>query len=294
MKYPCQLKLASVAWPLTFPYDFTDWEALNQVPSDAFVDIVGAVESKPTLDTNSPLPKLSVTLAWGNVRQGVFLLGEHSQLTLQKGDVLACAGVKVREWEGQRSLQTTFLSVLEVKPRAREGIPAVPALEEAEPVRKALRVSAQRCLSVSDVERHGGLMVADARAGKSIVPLTCCVKGLLQELHGSFFEDDAPLVGDEQREKMCWRTSLLDASGTLRVRVWDSACHELFGVTASGLRAVWEEGVEEPEKRPELLARLNGRLGEEVQCLCEVDVWASSARGARSELQVNVNDVDFV
>ena len=80
-------------------------------------------------------------------------------------------------------------------------------------------------------------MAADARAGKPIVPLTCCIKGFLQ-FDGSFFEDDAPLVGDEHREKMCWRTSLLDAFGALRVRVWDGACHELFGVIASGLRAI--------------------------------------------------------
>ena len=294
IKYPCKLKLASVAWPLTFSYNFTDWDALNQVPSDAFVDIVGTVESKPILDANSPLPKLSVTLAWGNVRQDIFLLGEHSQLALQKGDVLACAGVKVREWEGQRSLQSTFLSHLEVNPRAREGLPVVQALEEGEPVRKAMRVSAQRCLPILDVERHGGVMVADARAGKPIVPLTCCIKGFLKKLDGSFFEDDAPLVGDEHREKMCWRTSLQDASGSVAVRVWDGACHELFSMTASGLRALWEEGVEQSVKRTEILERLNGRLEEEATCLCKVDVWAVSARDARFEFQVNVNAVDFV
>ena len=42
--YP-RLELAKNVWPLKLPQQFTDWETLDQMPADTFVDLQGRVRS---------------------------------------------------------------------------------------------------------------------------------------------------------------------------------------------------------------------------------------------------------
>ena len=52
-KFPCKLQLSKEAWPLKFTYNFTSWDALNQLREDAFVDLIGKVSKSPVYDANS-------------------------------------------------------------------------------------------------------------------------------------------------------------------------------------------------------------------------------------------------
>jgi len=47
-----------------------------------------------------------------------------------------------------------------------------------------------------------------------------------------------------KKEIMCWQTKLRDSTGSVQVKVWDKACYQLFAMTASGFRDLWEKGVE--------------------------------------------------
>ena len=66
-----------------------DWLMLNRLGAGSVVDIVGVVLDKPVMDPQSTSPKLRVALGNAAYQQDIEILGEHAQMSLEKGNVLA-------------------------------------------------------------------------------------------------------------------------------------------------------------------------------------------------------------
>ena len=111
---------------------------------------------------------------------------------------------------------------------------------------------------------------------------------------GAFFDDDAPFVGAELNEKMCWKSSFTDGSGTLDVKVWDEPCRQVFDAAPKDVRALWEKGVEDEDAREACLHRLNRNMAKEYVAFCSLSVWTFGQKELRHETQVNVNHVEPV
>jgi hypothetical protein len=122
LKFPCTLELSKQAWPVNIQYELLSWDSLNQQEPDTFVDPHGKVFGKPILDASSTLRKLVVTLANGNLKQDVAFLGEHASLALKIGDVVVLGGARIQKYREQRSIQTAYLTIVEINPASRGNI----------------------------------------------------------------------------------------------------------------------------------------------------------------------------
>ena len=224
--------------------------------------------------------------------QCIMLLGDCATNTkVKEGHVIACSALQVHEWRNERSLQTSLLSVIEINPTTREGIPEIEDIDESEPRKKAMRLSIQPPIPVAEAKRIGQGLIADARALKTTTPHNAMVRARFKKLDKDFFEHDVPIFGEEGNEKMCWRTVVSDASGELEVKVWDGPCHVLFGVTASGLREQWEAGHDDEAQQDSILKLLNNHMDRFYDCIVSIDVWAPSSR-TEFRIQVNLNTLE--
>ena len=98
------------------------------------------------------MPKLVVQLGNENYTQEVHFLGEHSNLRFQIKDVVALAGVKTHEWREQRTVQTTYLSMIEINPVPRANVKHPIVTQEEGPKRKALRSAPSTIMSVAEAK----------------------------------------------------------------------------------------------------------------------------------------------
>ena len=91
---------------------------------------------------------------------------------------------------------------------------------------------------------------------------------------------------------MCWQTALRDSTGSVQVKVWDKACYQLFAVTASGFRDLWEKGVEDVTTQEEVLDQLNKNLEHKVSCSCNVVGRKYGKDKSLLDVQINVNNLE--
>ena len=245
------------------------------------------------MDLQSTLPKLRVLLGNAGYQQDIEFLGEHAQMSTKKGNVLALAGVRVQEYRSQRSLQTSLLTLIEVDPAPREGLLAVEEPDEETPRKKAMRLCSRTTMSAAEVMRFSEGLLTAAQQTRSTSEQEFAIIGHLGKFTAAFFEDDAPIVGDGAKEKICWRTILADASGTLEVKAWDRAAFELFGLTAPGLREKREKGNDEPDETENILSELNAKLDFQFECACNMSVWSFGFKEVKHQVHINVNAVDI-
>ena len=78
------------------------------------MDLIGEVLLSPVRDLSTPFPKLLVQLGNGDMQQQVELLATHAHLTMAREDRLTISGLRMKVWNHQRSLQTNYLSVVEL------------------------------------------------------------------------------------------------------------------------------------------------------------------------------------
>ena len=290
MKYAVSdLKLAGRTWPFQYAYKFKDWLQLNQLTDNEYIDLVGRVSSPPVLDANSAVPKVLVRLENNGMVQDVEILGADSGQPLRVGDIVSFSGLKLREWNGRRSLQTVYLTLVEQNPLNQE----VETSEEG-PRRKAIRLAPSTRLTVSQAQQEAAKLLTSARQSETCAPVLFSVTGSVVELTEKFFDDDAPIVQKGDTEVMCWKTSIVDQTGTITVKLWDKSCYDLFGVTSNRLRELWEQGVEEPDEQKQILDSLNSRLKSNIECLCQATVWRFGKDTHSCSVDVNVNEIDFV
>ena len=87
--------------------------------------------------------------------------------------------------------------------------------------------------------------VNEARNGKEVPQRDFLLCGTIPPLTSAFFDADAPIVDTEKGgEVICLRTSVRDMTGTMPVCLWSEAANTVFGRNASGMRDMWEQGVE--------------------------------------------------
>ena len=293
MQFPCQISLSKVAWPIPLRYDCMNWSSLNQLEVDTFIDLIGRVIEKPVVDLNDGLAKMRVDLCSGEMRQVVTFLGEHAGIQISVGDVVALSGIRIKEWRSERTLQTVFLTVVEVNPVPRLGLPSVAEINVDQPKTKALRMTPRSLVSVLEVQNLSHLMLQRAEDGGDITPQDVFLLGSFHKFNDDFFVADPPIVGDSPKEKICWNTRFTDVSGSLDVKVWDRACFELFGVAASKLREMWESGVEDEDARVEVLEKLNRHLDKMWRASCTLNIWSFGTKHRQHRVQINVNFVEM-
>ena len=158
--------------------------------------------------------------------------------------------------------------------------------------RKAIHISPPGVIPISEVEKISERMMNDAQRGERVVPTELTVCGLLSKISDKFFEADPPIVFTGNKELMCWKTQLQDATGSIAVKVWNKACFALFGVGVDRMREYWGEGHDCQERRAEIILEFNAKLGLEVVCNCTVDVWSYGFKVKKYEPQINVNSLD--
>ena len=290
LKFPLkQLSLSKRAWPFDYGYKFIPWGSLNQQEDDSFVDVAGVVVGTPEKDVLVSLPKLRVTLSSESHIQEVELLGKHASTVIRAGDRVAFGGLRVQEYRGERMLVTGFLTIIEVNPPARESLPEFTVVEDTSRLQKAFKVTACASISVQEASRICDRALTDAQQGKTLSAVEFAVSGTFVPLTEKFFEDDVPIVGKEGHEKICWQTSIGDASGMMPVKVWTKAATVVLGQSACALQALWEKGNTEPDTQTELLDELNASLEKAFDCACSVSVRSYGYKVVKWEAQVNVN-----
>ena len=67
------------------------------------------------------------------MHQTVALLGKHSSQSLKTDDILVLGGVKIKEWQHERTLESSFLTLLEVNPASRNGLHIIHDIGTEEP-----------------------------------------------------------------------------------------------------------------------------------------------------------------
>jgi len=235
---------------------------------------------------------MKVEIGFKDLRQTVIMLGKHSEATFKEGDILVIGGIRIKEWQRERTLESTFLTIVERHPSQRAGLAILADIGDLEANtrrRKILRLSLPDTARIQDVLSWSDDLLR--RAPTSEVKEFVLV-GKLSKFTQAFFDADPPLVGDAPKEKLCWQTELTDDTGVCAVKVWDKPCYDLFRLTASGLRVKWEEGHETESKQDAILQELNDTLDGDVRCVCKLSVWSFGSLNEKHQVQINVNYID--
>ena len=293
MKFACAVVLSKTAWPFRFVYTFQSWETLNQVAEGTCLDLIGEVLVSPVRDLGTSLSKLVVQLGNGDMQQQVELLGTHANLTIAAGDRVSISGLRMKVWNHERSLQTNYLSLVEVNVKLEtEELEKVFEKTTDGPKRKILRLTPATAATVAELKSLGEKLLRDAQSAQTSDLAEFGVTGKLLVLSNNFFQLDAPILDTAKGPVICWRTILEDATGRVDVKVWDRACHALFKITADRLQELWEESHEDPSRQPKILEYLNTLIDVKVICLCKPEVWSNGKKEKTHTLQINVNNLE--
>ena len=299
VRNPFELRLASnyictkskLAWRLKYPYKFVDWACFNQLNVSELVDVLGRVVVAPRVaPTAGKLDKAILTIESGDYTQQIELLGDSSRLATSVGDVIACSGLKTKEYQKEKTLETTFLTVLEVNPY---GVPQVPSSEG--PAKKAMRMSRGDNMTILWVQNTASQMIQSADNNEIPDIMHFFLKVTFRPLKEDFFVNDAPVIGEEGGHKLCWKTILSDDTGELHATVWDKVGFVLFNASAARILEIWEEGVSNATKQKELLNKLNLNLSKAYQVFCTLRIWQKGmGRNIQNEPVVNVNNIESI
>jgi len=296
VQFPCKIQLSKDSWPLKFKYQFTAWDALNQLQDNCLIDLHGRVLERPRLDPTAPIKKATMVLGNDDYSQSIDLLGEAADVELRLGDVVAFGGLRMKEYRKDRSLETTHLTLIEVNPTRSDIIVDVPVIAVDGPKRKAMRMTDGVVMTADEVNKLTETFRADMTQERIQETREVFLVGKFKIFDDSLFEGDPPLVGEGEKERICWPTLLTDATGDLQVNVWDKPAMAIFNATASKFRQRWEEAVEDEDMREPMLNDLNKHLDQEYKIFCSVK---ARARGfvfqhATLEVKVHVNMAEIV
>ena len=294
LAFPVSMKLASTSFPRLFPYNFVPYSDLNQKADGDFVDILGEVSEIPELDANASLPSLKITLVNGNHDVQVTLLAEHSGTRIVKGDVVAFSGLKITQWNEKRSLQSTFLSVIDVNPADRSDMDFTIARADGSRKRKAFTLGQNMIpITVAKAVEESNELLRQQDTANAISSKSFLIHAQVKPLTAAFFDEDVPITETTKGDIMCYKTEITDKSGNVAVKLWNDACYSLFGVTSSRLQQLWEEGVEHENRRTHVLEILNRNTSNNVALLCKAEVW--TPYGAKSAVvNINVNSIEIL
>ena len=87
-----------------------------------------------------------------------------------------------KEYNSERTLQTSFCTCIEINPVSRAGIPEVGSLVKGEPMQKAIRMTPVDSMTIAELNSFKELMMKDANDGKPVPETQFCVVGKIKEL----------------------------------------------------------------------------------------------------------------
>ena len=279
ISYPYQFKVSSSKWPMLHAYDFCAWESLKQKEPESYVDIIGIAEKPPVVvqAASTSMRQAHLELRNGDLLQTIVLLGDHVSLQVQKGDVVAFAGLVVHKYHQSRTLQTGYLTIAERNPTRRDCVPEVTSSSEERP-RKALRLTVMMHVAVAELPTMSKEMQATGASKRSFQ-----LVGTFEQFDSSFFSKDPPVIeGDRHVLKMRWQVRFTDHSSSYIVSVGDQACHDIFNINAPDFRELWRRGGKGDAEQASILSRLNRTLQGQYRCACTARLW-------KDALQVNVD-----
>ena len=183
------------------------------------------------------------------------------------------------------------MTIVEKNPGASPHIPAVAAATEGQRPRKAMRMVEGEVLTIERVTAMKMSMEDDAEHEREATAAEFFLRGKFSDFTEDFFDKDPPIVGEADNEKLCWGATLCDETGALQVKLWDRPCNSIFQKSLSLFRNVWEQGVDDPSKRDEILVGLNERLQVSYTLYCSMKIWSTAGRPRKHQAQVHVNAV---
>ena len=185
------------------------------------------------------------------------------------------SGFHMKEWNQQRTLQTTLLSVIEVNPNLdEEEMKAAFESPREGPKRKAIRLTPKAYLTVAQLKKQTDTLLHRSFPQDTSEMQDFAFSGKLGSITDVFFVNDPPIIETAKGDVMCWKTTFEDDTGRIDVKVWGKACYELFHVTVDKMRELWEEGNEKPEEQEKILTTLNAHLDAKVIRTCKADIWS--------------------
>ena len=274
-------------------YRFLDWEAITQQQDGSFVDFAGIVHGPPRFNYNTQIKKLLVELANGDMKQIVTCLGDHADSEFKEGDKVVFGSLKLNKWKEQRTLETTVFTMTETNPSPREGLEFLANMSKVEsPRRKVLKLNFPARCTVQQAHQLTANLLAKAPTENTE---EFSIEARFTQFDESFFESDPPLYGNEGAERMGWKTSMVDASGTISLKVWDEPCYTVWQITAAKFRERFEAGVLQETQRTRILEELNEPLEKVYRCACKAKVWTSgSDHKPIHTVQIDVNMLEPV
>jgi len=285
--------IAQQGFPPCAKYRFLDWEEINQQPDGSFVDVAGIVHGAPRFNYNAQIKKLIVELANGDMKQSVICLGDQADNEFKEGDKVVFGGLKLSKWKEQRALETTVYTMTEINPSQREGLDIVNNMSKVDsPRRKVLKLNFPARCTIQQARQLTDNLLTKAPTEDTE---EFSIEARFTQFDDTFFESDPPLYGNEGAEKMGWKTSMVDASGTIVLKVWDEPCYTVWQITAAKFRERFEAGVLQESQRTRILEELNEPLGKIYRCACKAQIWTSgSDRKPIHTVQIDVNMLEPV
>ena len=293
MKFPGKVTVAKDGFPVPLSYDFQDLKKLSEKTKGDFVDIFGIVIKTPAIDVTASLPKMPVSLGQGDVAQNVDFLGEHAVLSLKVGDRVALRAARIHEYLGVKTVQTAYLTVIEINPAKRTGIPEVPDLEDG-PKKKAIKLTHNQVFTIEEAKQKAVEMQKLADGGDEVPTCKFCLPGNLEKFTKDFFEKDPPLLEMNGVEKMCWITNIQEGDHSIEAKVWHKPCADLFEFTPETLRKLWEKGLEHEGEQDDILKEMNAALDTRIKANCTLKVWTYGYKTKINKIQLNVDDAEFM
>lgn len=280
--FPLVMAVATEAWPVLVPYDFTPFEQLNQLDPGAFVDIIGNVLSCTT-PIETGLRKVQVKLENKTLTATVELLGPHADIAIPKGSVLAIRGGKVSEWRGDRLISTSFVTVVEVNPSEAVNIPRPAAYNPESPLKRAMHLKAGTAITTDHLRKLFRQMREDA-AMTSMPPAAqqFTFVGKYEAFTDDLFEKGSPFTGEETSPKLRLTTALVDDNGRIPYATfWTAAVREITKSDIDTIGEMWASCDTEDGKKA-FLEMLNANAQSTFTFIGTLKPW-------NANVQVNVD-----
>ena len=107
--------------------------------------------------------------------QTIELLGDASSLAAKSGDIIAFGGLKTKEFQKERSFETTLITIIDVNP---VGVPPVPETAQDTPKRKAMRMTEGDGVQISWVKNTASSMEQSEAQGVETSPVAFFPEGV--------------------------------------------------------------------------------------------------------------------
>ena len=275
-KYPVQFALATAeasnSFPGTLAYNFLPLATLEQKPDGSFVDLLGRITQIDASDLCAQLPKLVLTVTAGDHYEKIECLGAHAQMGFQENQILACKGLMLKTYRGNRACSTTLLTHFLLNAGATVGTVAPPSCQGS-PCKKATLTRASQELTTLLVKDLAESMLQETtRTVPSTLPSgVCSLRGHLLPLTMDNFTS-APTYEKNGIPKIRFQADCADRHGMLKyVTVWDTAARQLLQVNGTGLLELWGE-CEDEGGIAAFLEQMNLFKDKEYEFLLEVSI----------------------